>query len=87
MNHRVFERTLRLLVFREARLFERQQNPPAPGLFRGLGPAGAGTGRRASVRAGLPPLKGVEVSGVRPGSRRLVSTYRPKRPGSLRLKP
>ena len=26
MNHRVFERTLRLLVFREARLSERQLN-------------------------------------------------------------
>ena len=55
MNHRVFERTLRLLVFREARLFERQRNPSGPRflanrcgtgmLVRGCRPLRFGAGR------------------------------------------
>ena len=37
MNHRIFERTLRPLVFWRACLFERHFNPQAPGLVLGIG--------------------------------------------------
>jgi hypothetical protein len=46
VNHRIFERTLRPLVFRRACLFERHFNPQAPGF---------GVGDRLCLLAAPPP--------------------------------
>jgi hypothetical protein len=65
VNHRIFERTLRPLVFRGAHLFERHYNPQA---LLGIGRRPAWTRLKAFVRRG-PASSVAENLALKSGSR------------------
>jgi hypothetical protein len=65
VNHRIFERTLRPLVFRGARLFERHFNPQA---WLGDGPSAARRGPKRVGRRGSWALSVARVNLPRSGA-------------------